>query len=261
MTTQPTCYYCNEPATTSEHIPPRGLFPDSEKYTYNLLSVPSCNKHNNKKSDLDNRMRLFLVGVSKKIHQDKDFKKLVHKVIRGTLRDVKTFNNFAKDSRIFRKKNKELTLINPNFENSEVNIVYGDHKFYQECILKGIYHKTYGDTWSKQLFIIPMSLVGFDEDFDVLDFAFGIQEFKDLTEKNLNMHSKHKVFQYNTEEVGELIIISVCLYMEYYFYGIFCDASMLQNIKNKFTPDSPVTSFNDAVYVYHEPKNVAKVSQ
>lgn len=106
-----------------------------------------------------------------------------------------------------------------------------------------------------------MSLVGFDEDFNVLDFAFGIQDFKDFTEKNINLHSKHKVFQYRTEEIGELIIISVCLYMEYYFYGIFCDDSMLQNVKNKFTPESPVTSFNNAVYVYHEPKNVAKVSQ
>lgn len=251
------CYFCDQPATTNEHVPPRNLFPDAEKYTYNLLSVPSCYRHNNNKSDLDSRMRLFLVGVNKKIHHDKDFKKIIQKVVRASMRDIKLFNNFAKDTKLVRKKNKELTFLNENFADSEVNIVYADHKFYQECILKGIYKKTFGDSWKQNIFIIPMSLIGFDENFDDFYFATGIQCFEYFTEKNLNKHSKNKVFQYSVEQITGLTIVSVCLYMKYYFHGIFGEDALLENLKNKFTPDNPVITFNNSIYIFKDSASVA----
>ncbi|WP_440092942.1 hypothetical protein ACTACL_02480 [Pseudomonas syringae] len=45
-----TCYFqgCGEKGTTKEHIPPRSFFPDGEKEQ--LLTVKSCEKHNNAKS-------------------------------------------------------------------------------------------------------------------------------------------------------------------------------------------------------------------
>ena len=48
-----TCYFqgCTEKGTTKEHIPPRSFFPDGEKEQ--LLTVKSCEKHNNAKSAND----------------------------------------------------------------------------------------------------------------------------------------------------------------------------------------------------------------
>ncbi len=48
-----TCYFqgCNEQGITKEHIPPRSFFPDGEKEQ--LLTVKSCEKHNNEKSKDD----------------------------------------------------------------------------------------------------------------------------------------------------------------------------------------------------------------
>ena len=48
-----TCYFqgCGEKGTTKEHIPPRSFFPDGEKEQ--LLTVKSCEKHNNAKSTDD----------------------------------------------------------------------------------------------------------------------------------------------------------------------------------------------------------------
>lgn len=45
-----TCYFqgCSAKGTTKEHIPPRSFFPDGEKEQ--LLTVRSCEKHNNAKS-------------------------------------------------------------------------------------------------------------------------------------------------------------------------------------------------------------------
>lgn len=43
-----TCYACDEPATSKEHFPPFSFFPEGHRN--NLLTVPSCDTHNNKNS-------------------------------------------------------------------------------------------------------------------------------------------------------------------------------------------------------------------
>lgn len=45
MKTENKCYACNAVATSKEHVPPKSFFP--ENYRANLITVPSCNKHNN----------------------------------------------------------------------------------------------------------------------------------------------------------------------------------------------------------------------
>lgn len=55
------CYWCGNEATTREHVPPKCLFPenkDTENYyktdfRKNLITVPSCLKHNTDKSGDD----------------------------------------------------------------------------------------------------------------------------------------------------------------------------------------------------------------
>lgn len=52
----PTCYACANPATTNEHVPPKCLFPERKDVPEgvdlrrNLISVPSCEEHNLRKS-------------------------------------------------------------------------------------------------------------------------------------------------------------------------------------------------------------------
>jgi hypothetical protein len=43
--TPSTCYACDQPATTKEHVPPRSFFPEGHRD--NLMTVPSCEQHNN----------------------------------------------------------------------------------------------------------------------------------------------------------------------------------------------------------------------
>lgn len=67
------CYWCGQPATTREHVPPRSFFPDS--YECNgavvkanwerLITVPACSQHNNLKSDLDDYLRMHVVPFAK----------------------------------------------------------------------------------------------------------------------------------------------------------------------------------------------------
>ncbi len=65
-----TCYICNNEATSSEHVPPKCLFPEIKdtkgiNFKKNLITVPSCDLHNSKKSDDDEFLMLSLSGLIK----------------------------------------------------------------------------------------------------------------------------------------------------------------------------------------------------
>lgn len=55
------CYWCGEPATSKEHVPPKCLFPErkdvndiyNKNFRTSLITVPSCEEHNLKKSQDD----------------------------------------------------------------------------------------------------------------------------------------------------------------------------------------------------------------
>jgi len=40
------CYFCGENAQSKEHVPARCFFPENESYRKQLITVPSCEKHN-----------------------------------------------------------------------------------------------------------------------------------------------------------------------------------------------------------------------
>jgi hypothetical protein len=50
-----TCYMCDQPATSKEHVPPRCLFPKGQRDR--LITVPSCDTHNREKSQDDEYLR------------------------------------------------------------------------------------------------------------------------------------------------------------------------------------------------------------
>jgi len=63
-----TCYYCGVPATTIEHVPPRCLFPERKDafgtdWRRNLITVPSCDEHNLRKSKEDEFLMACITPV------------------------------------------------------------------------------------------------------------------------------------------------------------------------------------------------------
>lgn len=64
-----TCYMCNGAATSDEHAPPRCIFParkdtpNQTDYRRNLITVPSCDAHNNVKSH-DDEYLLHVLAAS-----------------------------------------------------------------------------------------------------------------------------------------------------------------------------------------------------
>jgi hypothetical protein len=62
-----TCYMCDSPSTSREHVPPRSLFPEAKDvggdYRNNLITVPSCDLHNSGKSRDDEFLMVSLAGI------------------------------------------------------------------------------------------------------------------------------------------------------------------------------------------------------
>jgi hypothetical protein len=62
------CYMCDEMATSREHVPPKCLFPESkdvdeQNFREELVTVPSCEVHNSKKSKDDEFLMVSLAGI------------------------------------------------------------------------------------------------------------------------------------------------------------------------------------------------------
>ena len=62
------CYMCNKAGISLEHVPPQCLFPESKdlpsglNLRKNLITVPSCEEHNLRKSGDDEYLLFILVG-------------------------------------------------------------------------------------------------------------------------------------------------------------------------------------------------------
>lgn len=94
MEKEETCYMCLEVATTREHVPPSCLFPEKKDtkgvdFRKNLITVPSCELHNTKKSNDDEFLMLSLSGLIKN-------------------NPVGTFHQITKGNRAIKRKNKDF---------------------------------------------------------------------------------------------------------------------------------------------------------
>src|SRR5580765_5494653 len=62
------CYKCGTSATSREHVPPLCFFPEKKDinnidFRINLITVPSCEEHNAKKSTDDEFLMAALSGI------------------------------------------------------------------------------------------------------------------------------------------------------------------------------------------------------
>ena len=58
---RPSCYMCDAPFASREHVPPVCIFPGESKYRKNLITVSSCKAHNADKSTDDVLLQSLLV--------------------------------------------------------------------------------------------------------------------------------------------------------------------------------------------------------
>lgn len=114
-----TCYWCGKKATSKEHVPPKCLFPEnkdikdiySKTFRKNLITVPSCDKHNLAKSNDD---EYLMACLSAKVGNNGiAFIHTQTKVARTIKRNPRLFDILKEDI---------ITIYNQHFPVSIVNI-------------------------------------------------------------------------------------------------------------------------------------------
>jgi len=132
------CYMCDNDAVSVEHVPPLCLFPEMKdtgeiNFRKNLITVPSCDLHNSKKSDDDEFLMLSLSGLMKNNPVGQ-----FHQLIKGN-RAIKRKNKKFIEKQILRNHRLQkiktpdnnfrmISVGNPNFErlsDSFRHIAYG----------------------------------------------------------------------------------------------------------------------------------------
>lgn len=76
------CYWCGAKSTSVEHVPPKSFFPQGKRV--DLITVPSCKKHNEELSRLDEKFRLYFQMSAESDVALSEFK---NKTIRGLKRE------------------------------------------------------------------------------------------------------------------------------------------------------------------------------
>ncbi|AJY52092.1 hypothetical protein [Halomonas sp. KO116] len=131
-----TCYMCEKAAVSSEHVPPKCLFPQSKdikgpNLRLHLITVPSCDIHNSAKSKDDEFLMVALAGIfgNNSIGYQHKFTKVN--------RAIKRSANRLLDAAFTKRKHYLLER-----DNDYLEIIWGtfDHLRLQECFT----HIAYG---------------------------------------------------------------------------------------------------------------------
>ncbi|HOF33916.1 MAG TPA: hypothetical protein PK624_09015 [Spirochaetota bacterium] len=156
MNKKETCYYCGENATSSEHVPPKCIFPEFKDLNYNyrknLITVPSCNKHNMLKSQDDEYLLRILTAGHKPNNIGVDH--FSTKVMRAFQHSPDRFSKFM--------INPKQILVKQNDQLFESLVFYVDINRYHlilKYVAKGLFFYDYSRMFSGEILILYNGLL------------------------------------------------------------------------------------------------------
>jgi len=150
-----TCYYCGDLATSEEHAPPKCIFPSikdtHEKIDYrsNLITVPSCDVHNTRKSKEDEYL-CYVLALSSSSNEVA-INQFLTKISRAITRSPTLIN------RLFMKYKKvEVSNAEKDIWHKTIAIPpeEGRLKLIFTHIAKAIYFNETNEIWSGKIDII-----------------------------------------------------------------------------------------------------------
>ena len=208
-----TCYMCEAPSSSREHVPSKCLFPESkdvngQHFRENLITVPSCDIHNSNKSRDDEFLMISTAGIigNNSVGYQHKFGKVERAIRRSSNKLLE---------KVFIKK-QHYTVKTQN--NKYIEVIWGtpDYKRLLSCykhISYGIYYHHFGKRFIGKLKIIP----GYfhKEDINARNFNQFIRDKTELELKDIKKNgSNDEVFYYQFTEEDQfgLFLLKICLY-------------------------------------------------
>lgn len=144
------CYTCGDPATTTEHVPPKSFFP--EGFRENLITVPSCYRHNNENSSDVEYVRRILVNQFETSQEVID------------LLNPKVWRSFKRSPNLLRTTFRDIEpLIFNGQQTAAFKIDFPRFNRVMSAIASGIYFHKYGRRFFGSWVIFCSSTYGTDE--------------------------------------------------------------------------------------------------
>jgi hypothetical protein len=210
------CYMCDRIATSREHVPPLCLFPETKdtngiNFRKELITVPSCEVHNSKKSTDDEFFMLSLSGLMKN-------------------NPVGNFHQLTKANRAIKRKNKDFIekQILRNYKQKKIKTTDGKFRIVAigepnvkrlsnclEHIAFGLYYAEFNKRFDGELKMVLEFIEYSDDNMQTMK-QFLKKRF--LAEKDLNKEIKGEnplVFYYQFHEPDNFGLIG----MRMVFYG------------------------------------------
>lgn len=157
------CYWCGEKVTSREHVPPVCIFPEKKDiplldFRINLITVPSCDKHNMLKSNDDEFLLACMAGVVG--NNDIAFVQNQTKVRRIFARRGENFIN------VISKEPRYQTIKSKNGTDFPVVIGKPDlprlHKCF-EHIARGLYYHEFNSVFKGKCYVFASFITYTDE--------------------------------------------------------------------------------------------------
>ncbi|WOE33363.1 MULTISPECIES: hypothetical protein [unclassified Acinetobacter] len=207
-----TCYMCNAEATTVEHVPPKCLFPENKDlaveeksldFRKQLITVPSCDEHNGKKSK-DDEYLFCLLAISilsgfrgqqqarTKVQRILDFKKSLKDEFNKNSQVVYVQDNESKEI----VKTLALTIQRDRIESS------------LDSCARALYFKEFGNQFVGNIQIIPLFLSDLDPKYNGLSESFS-NNTKELFSRIQAKGENSTVFTYKffvEEGMGKILL-------------------------------------------------------
>ena len=187
MKSKATCYMCDSLETSREHAPPECFFLNSKEFgrdlKRNLITVPSCDKHNSLKSKDDEFFKAVITMASENskvgMHQFR------RKILRAVIRNPNTYETFFVKKETFNKgSNQALEIDRNRFDNCI------DH------LARAIFYYRFNNKWELPLLVFSPNFISSIEN----DHTVPHKKSEDIVAIS-NIYLKDELFQGENPEV------------------------------------------------------------
>lgn len=226
-----TCYCCDNPEESREHAPPKCLFPEkkylpegSPDYRQNLITVPSCEKHNLKKSGDDKYLfKLFSLGIWDNKIADPMIKKWIKDFERRSSLGQRIFYN-AKEITLLSKKGDLLVSEKTVAVNVEIKRVY---KVIESIVRALYYHESnYEKKWLKDIRLVSSLYI--QQDFSIDKTEYKLYSYFSQAFEIANLEKKgsnpdiffYQIHHVTDKNIGEGCLIKMVFYNSFVFFAL-----------------------------------------
>ncbi|MGD6803838.1 hypothetical protein [Rossellomorea aquimaris] len=196
------CYWCENEAVSMEHVPPRCLFPEdkdvkhifNKTYREHLITVPSCDEHNLKKSNLDEYLMVTLAG--KVGNNSLAYVQTITKIERSRKRNSKLLD--IENSEIIKIDEKEFPVLWVNVDTQKL-----DYSF--KSIARGLYYHENNNSFKGELTTVSKL---FNHPDDPNGTEFNIRASKMIEDERIHWNTEVKgvnkeVFTYQFSPIDD----------------------------------------------------------